>query len=113
MIVTTFINRLFIADHFHNLPGFIESQHAHNWKVEVALSVMNPDDYVACTRDLDRWINQVNNTVLNNHQYLEGRNPTTELLAQWLYEFLKTGNHAVVRVKIQEKANYWAAYGNH
>lgn len=113
MITTALINRSFIADHFHNLPGFIESQHSHNWKIEVTLPITNPDDELACNKNLDVWINQVNNTVLNNHKYLIGRNPTTELLAQWLYEFLKTCNHTVIRVKIQEKANYWAAYGNH
>ena len=113
MIATISINRSFTADHFHNLPGFTESQHTHNWKVKVTFSISDQNNNTAYINDLDIWIKQVNNTILNNHKYLVGRNPTTELLTKRLYEFLKARNHAVVRVKIQEKDNYWAAYGKY
>jgi len=51
----------------------------------------------------------VDYTLLNAQESLAGRNPTAELLAQWLFRFLEGRGEAAVKVKIREKANYWAA----
>jgi hypothetical protein len=40
---------------------------------------------------------------------LAGRNPTTEVLAHWAFDFLENQGLALDLVKVREKANYWAA----
>ena len=111
VIVTISISRFFIADHFHNLPGFIEERHGHNWKAEATFLVTNEDEELACATIFDVWIDQIQCTLLNDQKSLTGRNPTAESLAQWLFKFLEGHGKVVVRTKIQEKANYWASYG--
>jgi len=109
--VNTFLSlcRPFVADHFHDLPGFVEERHGHNWEAEATFAVQDPGEEAACSAALDRWVAQVDYTLLNRQASLEGRNPTAELLAQWLFQFLETSGRAAVKVKVREKANYWAA----
>ena len=37
MSFTLSLHRAFVADHFHDLPGFQEDRHGHNWEVEAAV----------------------------------------------------------------------------
>lgn len=98
------IRRPFVADHFHDLPGFVEARHGHNWEAEVTY---------ACGSDpgpaLDAWVARMDYTLLNQQETLAGRNPTAELLAQDLFRTLEAGGLGVARVKVREKANYWAS----
>ena len=32
------IRRPFVADHFHDLPGFVEERHGHNWEAEATFA---------------------------------------------------------------------------
>lgn len=104
------IKRSFIAEHLHYLAGLSEPRHGHNWKAEIVISINNLKEKYACIATFDQWINTVNYTSLNDHTYFKDRNPTTELVAQWLFQILKQNNHNIIKVKIQEKENYWAAY---
>jgi 6-pyruvoyl-tetrahydropterin synthase len=101
--------RPFIADHFHDLPGFVEEQHRHDWIAEATFFVINDNEELAIAIIFDSWINQVQFTLLNDQIKLKGRNPTAESLAQWLFNFLEDNHQKVTKVKIQEKANYWAS----
>lgn len=103
------LRRAFVADHFHDLPGFREARHGHNWEAEAAFPIAGPERQEACAAALDAWIAQVDYTLLNDQPSLRGRNPTAELLAQWLFQFLEQTGQPAARVKIREKANYWAA----
>ena len=100
-----------MADHFHDLPGFVEARHGHNWEAEATFAVIDVDADTegSCARALEAWVAQVDYTLLNDQASLQGRNPTAELLAQWLFQFLAERGQAVVTVRIREKANYWAA----
>jgi 6-pyruvoyl-tetrahydropterin synthase len=103
------LHRPFVADHFHDLPGFVEERHGHNWEAEATFPVRDPGGEADCAAALDAWVAQVDYTLLNAQPSVRGRNPTAEMLAQWLFQFLEERGQAAVRVKVREKANYWAA----
>lgn len=112
-MLTSFLSlrRPFVADHFHDLPGFVEERHGHNWDAEATFAVAGQEDEPACTAALDAWVARVDYTLLNAQEPLAGRNPTAELLAQWLFLHLEAAGLRAVKVKVREKANYWAACG--
>ena len=101
------LRRPFVADHFHDLPGFVEARHGHNWEAEVTCACGDGRE-AALEKALDAWVARMDYSLLNQQATLAGRNPTAELLAQDLYRFLEADG-GVVRVKIREKANYWAS----
>lgn len=110
--------RRFVADHFHDLPGFQEARHGHNWELEAEVldrdaSAGHPSERVGERLEalLDRWIQAVDYTLLNDQSALEGRNPTAEALAEWAFGHLEANGLEPRRVKVREKANYWAACG--
>lgn len=111
MSVLLSLRRPFVADHFHDLPGFVEERHGHNWEAEATFSIEDGAGEGVCAAALDAWVGQVDYTLLNAQAALLGGNPTAELLAQWLFRFLEAGGQPVVKVKVREKANYWAACG--
>lgn len=100
--------RRFVADHFHDLPGFQEDRHGHNWEVEAEVA-LGPEGAARLDAGLDAWVAQVDYRLLNELPPLAGRNPTAELLAQWAMEDLAAAGLPVACVKVREKANYWAA----
>jgi 6-pyruvoyl-tetrahydropterin synthase len=103
------LSRPFVADHFHDLPGFVEARHGHNWDVEATFAIGGAEDEPGCAKALDAWVEGIDYTLLNSQDRLRGRNPTTELLAQWLFLYLEERQLQVVNVRVREKANYWAA----
>jgi 6-pyruvoyl-tetrahydropterin synthase len=102
------ISRPFVADHFHDLPGFVEERHGHNWEAEASFSIQDAGQEGECAAALEAWVKQVDYTLLNAQASLAGRNPTAELLAEWLFRFLEGRGQGAEKVKIREKANYWA-----
>jgi|GEM_PF-331605 len=103
------LRRTFVADHFHDLPGFVEARHGHNWELEATVAFGAASPETALEAALDTWVEQVDYTLLNEKAWLEGRNPTTEALAQWLLEHLEAQGFVGVETRIREKVNYWAA----
>jgi len=103
------LQRTFVADHFHDLPGFSEPRHGHNWTVEAEVEMEGPGLEGLFAQALDAWVGGLDYTLLNDQPWLKGKNPTAELLAQWAFEGLKQAGLHPLRVRIREKANYWAA----
>lgn len=101
--------RTFVADHFHDRPGFMEARHGHNWEIEATAALAELRDAPRLERALEDWVRLVNYRLLNDLDGLAGRNPTAEALAQWAFEFLVERGLDPRCVKIREKANYWAA----
>lgn len=101
-------SRPFVADHFHDLPGFLEARHGHNWDVRAAILAEDEGSAAPLEAALDAWLREVDYTLLNGQPRLEGRNPTAELLAQWAFEHLRAAGLSPESVKVREKANYWA-----
>ncbi len=101
-------HRRFVADHYHDLPGFQEDRHGHNWEVEAGVRLSDEGREPAFAAALDAWVAGVDYTLLNDQPWLAQRNPTAELLAQWAAEHLQAAGFEVTTVKVREKANYWA-----
>ncbi|MBL0211245.1 MAG: 6-carboxytetrahydropterin synthase [Holophagaceae bacterium] len=105
------LRRPFVADHFHDLPGFVEARHGHNWDIEATVLMdegAGRQAEAAFEAALDIWVAEVDYTLLNEQPRLQGLNPTAESLARWAYRHLQENGLAVESVRIREKANYWA-----
>lgn len=105
------LRRPFVADHFHDLPGFVEARHGHNWEIKATVRLKgsaDPQAEAAFEASLDAWIAKVDYTLLNDQPSLAGRNPTAEALAGWAYQHLQADGLTPECVRIREKANYWA-----
>jgi 6-pyruvoyl-tetrahydropterin synthase len=103
--------RHFVADHFHDLPGFQEDRHGHNWEVEAAVELASEAEEPAFTQALDAWVATIDYRLLNDLPPLEGRNPTAEALAEQAYRHLQGAALKPTWVKVREKSNYWALCG--
>jgi len=99
----------FVADHFHDLPGFVEARHGHNWEVDATVKAASPAEEAPFRRALESWVEGADYRLLNEQAPLAARNPTAEALAQWAFESLRAAGLEPVRVRIREKTNYWAS----
>ncbi len=105
------LRRPFVADHFHDLPGFVEARHGHNWEIAATVRLTESADHHAeavFADSLDTWVATLDYTLLNEQPSLDGRNPTAESLASWAFHYLKAEGLNPECVRIREKANYWA-----
>ncbi len=105
------LHRSFVADHFHDLPGFVEERHGHNWEIETTVrldAAIDSKSEALLIASLSAWILLVDYTLLNGQPALKNRNPTAEALSQWAYLHLRAAGLDVECVRIREKANYWA-----
>jgi len=108
MAFTLSQRRPFVADHFHDLPGFQEDRHGHNWDVEATVALASEAEEPAFAAALDAWVATVDYQLLNGLLPLQGRNPTAEVLAELAFRHLQGAALMPVEVKVREKANYWA-----
>ena len=108
MAFTLSLRRAFVADHFHDLPGFQEDRHGHNWEVEAAVELTSEAEEPAFANALDAWLAAVDYRLLNDLQPLAGRNPTAEVLAEHAFQHLQGAALKPRWVKVREKTNYWA-----
>jgi 6-pyruvoyl-tetrahydropterin synthase len=108
MPFTLSLRRPFVADHFHDLPGFQEDRHGHNWEVEAAAELTSEAEEPAFAESLDAWVRDMDYRLLNGLPACEGRNPTAEVLAEHALRHLQAAGLRPAWVRIREKANYWA-----
>jgi 6-pyruvoyl-tetrahydropterin synthase len=108
MAFTLSLHRVFVADHFHDLPGFQEDRHGHNWEVEAAVELTSETEEPAFAAALDAWVHAIDYRLLNELPPLAGRNPTAEVLSEHAFHHLQGAALKPRWVKVREKANYWA-----
>ncbi len=108
MAFTLSLHRAFVADHFHDLPGFQEDRHGHNWEIEAAVACASEGEEPAFAAALNAWVQSVDYRLLNELAPLSGRNPTAEALAEHAFRCLQGAALEPEWVKVREKANYWA-----
>ena len=108
MAFTFSLRRAFVADHFHDLPGFQEDRHGHNWEVEATVELATEAQEPAFAKALDAWANTIDYRLLNDLPSFAGRNPTAEVLAEQVFHHLQSAALQPSWVRIREKANYWA-----
>jgi 6-pyruvoyl-tetrahydropterin synthase len=97
-----------VADHFHDLPGFQEDRHGHNWEVEAAVELEDEAGEAAFIAALESWVATLDYRLLNDLPALAGRNPTAEVLAEGAFRWLQVARLEARWVKVREKTNYWA-----
>lgn len=107
-LVVLTLQRSFVADHYHDFPGFREARHGHNWEIQASVRLGASSDSARFERALDAWIRGTDYTLLNELPALEGRNPTAETLAEAAFRHLAGAGLDPTWVKLREKRHTWA-----
>ena len=103
----------------HNLRGYkgkCEELHGHNWKVEVSVSARKLDktgmlmDFKVLKNKLNCILEQLDHKYLNNIPYFKKINPTSENIAEYIYDRLKTAGVKAHSVTVWESENSAATY---
>ena len=109
--------RLKVTDHFaaaHQLLGYegkCEGLHGHNWKVEVNLEGENLDkiglliDFKVLKKMLKDLLEELDHKMLNELEPFQEINPSSELIARYIYNKLKKdipGNVELTSVSVWE-----------
>ena len=101
------ITQPFTAAHRLKLyDGEWEPLHGHNYKVEVRLAGKDLDrievliDFLEVKKELQDFLKEIDYSFLNENLKLEGRNPSAEVVAYWLFKRMQGKiQHPVARVK--------------
>lgn len=111
-----------IEAHFssaHNLVGYkgkCEELHGHNWKVEVAVcsNKLDKTGMVMDFKDLKMRVNKIldklDHKYLNKISYFKKVNPTSENIAEYIYNCLKAEVVGLSSVTVWESENSAATY---
>jgi 6-pyruvoyltetrahydropterin/6-carboxytetrahydropterin synthase len=96
--------------------GKCEDLHGHNWNVEVLLRSATLDkkgmiiDFKELKQHIKRVLDLLDHKLLNDLSYFNSVNPTSENIAQFIYEKLKTKNPGLMKVTVWETATSAASY---
>jgi len=80
----------FIAQHAVTIDGVEEIQHEHDWKVTAVVSGETLDvdglvvDFLQLQKDLREVVGALVDTNLNTNAVLDGKNPSTEIVAMYI-----------------------------
>ena len=103
----------------HNLRGYkgkCEDLHGHNWKVEAAVSSDKLDkagmllDFRHLKIQLNKILDKMDHKYLNKIPYFKKVNPTSENIARYTYDALKSKVPNLKSVTIWESENCAATY---
>jgi len=113
-----------ISDEFcgaHNLRGYegkCENLHGHNWKVEVELVKDKLDnigmvlDFKEVKERLKKILVNLDHKYLNDIAYFKKNNPTSEIIAKYIYDLLKEKLIGINKVTIWETDTSSASYSD-
>lgn len=109
---------IFIKTHFsggHHLreyPGNCERPHGHNWKVKVTVRAQQLDklgmgvDFKILKQQVNAVVDELDHHDLNAHPAFQDCNPSSEHIAQFLFEQLKetltTDRYQLYSVEVRE-----------
>lgn len=109
---------IFIKTHFsggHHLrdyPGNCEKPHGHNWKVKVTVRTTELDklgmgmDFKILKEQVNEVVNKLDHCDLNEHPAFQDRNPSSEHIAQFLFQQLQkrlsNDRYALQSVQVRE-----------
>ena len=103
----------------HNLRGYkgkCEKLHGHNWKVEIYVSRKKLDksgmvlDFQVLKARLNRVLEGLDHKYLNNIAYFKRVNPTSENIAAYIFNRLKSLIPDITQVIVWESRNCSASY---
>ena len=115
------IKKTFSAAHcIKEIGGKCEALHGHNFLVEVSVAAksLNKEGLLIDFRVLKRWteevLDQLDHKFLNELDYFKKRNPSSEQIAQYLYDRIderaRQEKVHLSRVTVWESENSCAAY---
>jgi len=103
----------------HNLrryKGKCESLHGHNWKIEVTACAETLDktgmvvDFKVLRKALHACLEKLDHKYLNEIPYFKKVNPTSENIAEYIYETLKRRVKNIRSVTVWENDSSCATY---
>ncbi len=103
----------------HNLRGYkgkCEALHGHNWKVEIAVTSSKLDkigmviDFKFLKEKLYNLLDKLDHNYLNNIDYFKKINPTSENIAKYIYDNLKSKVPNLYSVTVWESDKACATY---
>ncbi len=104
------------AHYLRGYKGKCESLHGHNWKVEVSVEKEELDklgmalDFKCLKAKLDKALDKLDHTCLNNIAYFKKVNPTSESIARYIYDRLEANVGGLKAVTVWESNTSRAAY---
>lgn len=104
------------AHHLLNYEGKCENPHGHNFVVRIWAAGNRLDaanvciDYKILKRELDKLMDRLDHTDLNENPAIGGESPSSEFLAFWLYQELKPSIPQLVRTCVFETPTACAFY---
>jgi 6-pyruvoyltetrahydropterin/6-carboxytetrahydropterin synthase len=115
------IRKTFAAAHqLRDIGGKCEELHGHNFTVEVAAGAenLNNEGLLLDFRLLKRWTNEIleelDHKYLNELPFFKGLNPSSEVIARFLFERLtekgKAANTPITRVTVWESEDARVSY---
>ena len=84
------------AHRLRYLRGRCEELHGHNWKIEVSVvsSSMNQEgivlDFGVLKQKVEKILKSLDHTYLNDLPYFAEREPSSEIIAKFIFDKLKT-----------------------
>lgn len=103
----------------HSLRGYkgkCEELHGHNWKVEITAKSESLDkagmllDFHDLKAGLAKALEKIDHKYLNNLAHFKKVNPTSENIAKYIYDRLKSGFPGLSLVTVWENSSSSAAY---
>ncbi len=103
----------------HNLRGYkgkCEELHGHNWKVELTVGSKDLDktgmvlDFKFLKASLNKILDKLDHKYLNEIDYFKEVNPTSENIAKYIYDSLKSEVPVLVSITVWESDKARATY---
>jgi 6-pyruvoyltetrahydropterin/6-carboxytetrahydropterin synthase len=116
------ISNFSAAHSLGDYKGKCENLHGHNWKVEVVVSSNSLDsigmviDFGEVKKIVKKALNQLDHKYLNDLDYFQHRNPSSEEIARYIFTslrgkiFRKKNNLNLEEVRVWETQNACAIY---
>ena len=105
------IKREFASAHnLRNYKGSCEALHGHNWKVDITVETDRLDeiglalDFNLLKEKTDDIIDGLDHIYLNKHEAFKEKNPSSENIARYIFDGLKSNLDDGVKVK---KVTIW------
>jgi 6-pyruvoyltetrahydropterin/6-carboxytetrahydropterin synthase len=97
MYELTVLSHFSAAHRLRSLHGRCEGLHGHNWKIEVCVTSGRLGkegvviDFGVLKEQLAQTLKELDHTYLNDLSYFAKREPSSENIAKFIYEGLRTG----------------------
>ena len=107
------------AHRLKNYPGRCESLHGHNWRVAVTVGSKRLDrvgmvmDFREMKKRLNEVLDELDHRCLNNLSYFKRHNPTSENVARYVYQRMRSrlgASFKISKVTVWETDASWASY---